>query len=85
MGRALDDVILGEIAKKHGKSVAQVIIRWHLQEGLIAIPKSTHRGWPAQVNGLAQTGLPLEDADDLVDLLNLQDVKRRTATSSRRP
>ena len=39
-------------------------------------------GWPAQVNGLAQTGLPLEDADDLVDLLNLQDVKRRTATTS---
>jgi 2,5-diketo-D-gluconate reductase A len=42
-GRALDDATLSEIAKKHGKSVAQVIIRWHLQEGLIVIPKSTHK------------------------------------------
>jgi 2,5-diketo-D-gluconate reductase A len=42
-GRALDNPVLGGIAKKHGKTVAQVIIRWHLQEGLIVIPKSTHR------------------------------------------
>ena len=42
-GRALDDATLGEIAKKHGRSVAQIIIRWHLQEGLIVIPKSTHK------------------------------------------
>ena len=42
-GRALDDPTLGEIAKKHRKSVAQVVIRWHLQEGLIVIPKSTHK------------------------------------------
>jgi hypothetical protein len=39
-------------------------------------------GWPAEVNGVAQTGLPLENADDLVDLLNLQDAKRRTARVS---
>ncbi len=32
-GRMLDDKVVGEIAKKHGKSIAQVIIRWHLQEG----------------------------------------------------
>ncbi|WP_245489108.1 aldo/keto reductase, partial [Mesorhizobium sp. M7D.F.Ca.US.004.03.1.1] len=31
-GRLLNDPILASIAKKHGKSVAQVIIRWHLQE-----------------------------------------------------
>lgn len=41
-GRALDDPALGEIAAKHGKSVAQVVVRWHLQEGLIVIPKSVH-------------------------------------------
>ncbi len=39
-GRMLDDANVGAIAKKHGKSIAQVIIRWHLQEGLIVIPKS---------------------------------------------
>ena len=42
-GRALGNPKLGEIGRKHGKSVAQVIIRWHLHEGLIVIPKSTHK------------------------------------------
>jgi len=42
-GRMLDDTTVGGIAKKHGKSIAQVIIRWHLQEGLIVIPKTTHK------------------------------------------
>ncbi len=41
-GRMLDDKVVGEIARKHGKSAAQVIIRWHLQQGLIVIPKSIH-------------------------------------------
>lgn len=42
-GRLLADPTLEKIARKHGKSVAQVIIRWHLKEGLIVIPKSIHR------------------------------------------
>jgi 2,5-diketo-D-gluconate reductase A len=42
-GRLLQDPTLEKIAKKHGKSVAQTIIRWHLQEGLIVIPKSVHK------------------------------------------
>jgi diketogulonate reductase-like aldo/keto reductase len=31
----------GKIARQHGKSVAQVMLRWHLQEGRSAIPKWT--------------------------------------------
>lgn len=42
-GRLLEDPTLARLAAKHGKSVAQVILRWHLQEGLIVIPKSVHR------------------------------------------
>jgi 2,5-diketo-D-gluconate reductase A len=42
-GRLLDDPTLGAIAKKHGKTVAQAIIRWHLQQGLIVIPKSVNK------------------------------------------
>ena len=42
-GRLLADPTLEKIAKKHGKSVAQVIIRWHLQEGLVVIPKSINQ------------------------------------------
>lgn len=35
-----NDPVLGEIAAVHGKSPAQVMLRWHLQEGRSAIPKS---------------------------------------------
>ncbi|GAB3614106.1 aldo/keto reductase [Humibacter ginsengisoli] len=34
---------LKRIADAHGKSVAQVVLRWHMQVGNIAIPKSNHR------------------------------------------
>jgi diketogulonate reductase-like aldo/keto reductase len=43
---AFDDPTLREIARQHGKSAAQVMLRWHLQEGRSAIPKSTR---PARI------------------------------------
>lgn len=33
---------LKEIGDNYGKTVAQVILRWHLQRGIVVIPKSTH-------------------------------------------
>lgn len=36
-----DDPTLQQIAREHGKSVAQVMLRWHLQQGRAVIPKST--------------------------------------------
>jgi 2,5-diketo-D-gluconate reductase A len=36
----LDEPLLTELAGKHGKSPAQVVLRWHLQLGNIVIPKS---------------------------------------------
>jgi 2,5-diketo-D-gluconate reductase A len=41
-GNWLDDRTIGDIARKHGKSPAQVMIRWQLDQGLIVIPKTTH-------------------------------------------
>lgn len=38
--RSFDDPTLLEMARQHGKSAAQVMLRWHLQEGRSAIPKS---------------------------------------------
>ncbi|MCK4205297.1 hypothetical protein J3U99_11015 [Brucella pituitosa] len=35
-------------------------------------------GMPAEVNGIPQDGLEMQQADDLVDLLNLQYIRRRT-------
>ncbi|MCR8869591.1 aldo/keto reductase [Peribacillus frigoritolerans] len=40
-GELLDNDVLQAIATKHGKSVAQVILRWDLQNGIVTIPKST--------------------------------------------
>jgi len=37
----LEDPVIGEIASAHGKSPAQVMLRWGLQEGRQVIPKST--------------------------------------------
>ena len=44
--RTFDDPTLLEIAGRHGKSPAQVMLRWHLQQGRSAIPKSTR---PARI------------------------------------
>ncbi len=41
-GKVVDDPVIGGIAAKHGKSAAQVSLRWLLQqEGVIAIPKTS--------------------------------------------
>lgn len=42
----MDDPTLQEIAARHGKSAAQLMLRWHLQQGRSAIPKSIH---PARI------------------------------------
>ena len=41
-GRVLHEPTLNHIAKKHGKSAAQIVLRWHLQNDVIIIPKSVH-------------------------------------------
>ncbi len=40
-GELLDNEVLTQIAEKHGKSTAQVILRWDLQNEVVTIPKST--------------------------------------------
>ncbi|WP_129091479.1 aldo/keto reductase [Bacillus velezensis] len=39
-GQLLDNEVLSQIAEKHNKSVAQVILRWDLQNEVVTIPKS---------------------------------------------
>lgn len=41
-GNVLEDPVLIKIAEAHDKTVAQVILRWHLQRDIIVIPKSVH-------------------------------------------
>lgn len=42
-GEVLNDSVLKDIAKKHHKSVAQIVIRWDLQNGIVTIPKSVNQ------------------------------------------
>ena len=41
-GELLRDPVINEIAKAHGKTAAQVIIRWHIQEGFSVIPGASN-------------------------------------------
>jgi len=65
----LDDERLQATAKRHGKTSAQIMIRWALQKGVGVIPKSEH---PQRIAENADVFDFLLDADDLrvVDALN---------------
>ncbi|WP_310725868.1 aldo/keto reductase [Streptomyces sp. N2A] len=64
----LDDPTIGRIATKHGRTPAQVVLRWHLQIGNVAIPKSVT---PSRiVENIDVFGFEL-DGDDLVELAGL--------------
>lgn len=39
-GELLNEPVLLELAQKYGKSVAQIILRWDIQHGVVPIPKS---------------------------------------------
>jgi 2,5-diketo-D-gluconate reductase A len=39
-GELLDDTVLTALAHKHGKTPAQIVLRWHIQNGFVVIPKS---------------------------------------------
>jgi diketogulonate reductase-like aldo/keto reductase len=39
----LQHPLLQELAIKYGKTEAQIVLRWHIQRGLIVVPKSVHK------------------------------------------
>lgn len=43
-GELLDNPVLNQIGKRHGKTAAQAILRWHVQLGSVVFPKSVHVG-----------------------------------------
>ena len=68
-GRIVDDDVLAGIAAKHGKSPAQVVIRWHLQLGNVVIPKSVT---PARIRENIDVFDFDLDADDLAAIAGLE-------------
>ncbi|CAL9361385.1 putative oxidoreductase_MSMEI_2347 [Streptomyces sp. enrichment culture] len=64
----LDDPKLAEIGAKHGRTPAQVVLRWHLQLGNVVIPKSVT---PARIKeNIDVFGFEL-DADDIAAIAAL--------------
>jgi 2,5-diketo-D-gluconate reductase A len=60
-GVVLDDPVLQRIAQAHGKTTAQVTLRWHLQRGDIVFPKSVRR--ERMQENFALFDFELSDAD----------------------
>jgi 2,5-diketo-D-gluconate reductase A len=68
-GQLFGDETVGRIATDHGKTVAQIVLRWHVQHGHIVIPKSMHR--PRMEENLAVFDFEL--ADDSVRAIDALD------------
>ncbi|MBM7831500.1 2,5-diketo-D-gluconate reductase A [Agromyces cerinus] len=72
-GRVLGTPLLDELAAKHGRSPAQVVLRWHVQLGNIVIPKASS---PERIReNLGVFGFEL-DAADLAAIASLDSGER---------
>jgi diketogulonate reductase-like aldo/keto reductase len=60
--------MLLSLAKKHGKSVAQVILRWLIQREVVIIPKSVHKERIVENFNVFDFELNLEDMDEIATL-----------------
>ncbi|UKS66705.1 aldo/keto reductase [Rossellomorea marisflavi] len=67
-GRVLHEPTLNHIAKKHGKSAAQIVLRWHLQNDVIIIPKSVHANRIEENANLFDFELSLDEMNQINSL-----------------
>jgi diketogulonate reductase-like aldo/keto reductase len=56
-----EDEMLKKIAMKHGKSISQIVLRWHYQIGAVPIPKSSSPS--RQIENLSIFDFSLDDGD----------------------
>lgn len=60
-GGLFENETLKAIGAKYGKTTAQVMLRWHIQRGVVVIPKSTHRERMAENFNVFDFALSAED------------------------
>jgi len=75
--RAMDNQVINDIAKKHGKTYAQVMLRWLIQQRFVILPKSVTPSRIQQNIEIFDFTLDKEDLDKLAK----QDKDLRTAWS----
>ena len=73
-GKLLDNATIGAIAAKHGRTPAQVIIRWHIDSGFVVIPKSIT---PSRIVENFQVFDFKLDADDIAAIAALDNAGAR--------
>jgi diketogulonate reductase-like aldo/keto reductase len=73
-GSVLDELAVQDIAFKHHKTPAQVVICWHLQKGYVVIPKATRT--PHITANIDVLGFRL-DFDDMKQIAGLETGKKR--------
>jgi 2,5-diketo-D-gluconate reductase A len=59
---------LAAIGKKHNKSIAQVVLRWHFQRGIVAIPRSSQKAHMIENLNIFDFELPKSDMQIIAKL-----------------
>lgn len=77
--------LLKSIADKYDKTVAQVILRWHIQRGVVAIPKSVHTERIAENFDIWDFNLSQYDMDTIatLDVGHSEIIDHRTADTAK--
>ena len=63
-----DEPVLVEIARKHGKTPAQIILRWNVEQSVIVIPKSVHKNRMEENLAIWDFALDADDASQITAL-----------------
>lgn len=66
-----NDALILKLSEKYKKTPAQVILRWHFDNGIVAIPKSSHTGRILENLDIFDFTLSQEDLDDVLKIDNV--------------
>lgn len=75
-GKLFEEKIIVDLSKKYNKTPSQIVLRWHFENGIIAIPKSSHTKRILENIDIFDFNL---EASDLAEISRIDDVNGRTS------